>query len=103
MDTSECSVVIGQRGLEFKHCSIWCKTVVSSSNVRVMVFPIMRFMWYFIDLIPASQRPPKMGALGGIKCHWIPLIESSFNISVERFLYDFGSSYKVRSVAAVHK
>ena len=47
------------------------KMVASSINVRVCS-PIMRYRWYFIDLIALSQRPPKWGAPGGLKCHYVP-------------------------------
>ena len=53
------------RGLEFKSASIWISMVDSCSYVRMM-FPIIFLRMVFVLLIPASQRPPKLGARGGM-------------------------------------
>ena len=53
------------RGLEFKSASIWISMVDSCSYVRMM-FPIIFLRMVFVLLIPASQRPAKLGARGGM-------------------------------------
>lgn len=40
----------------------------------------MRFKWNLTDLTAASHKPPKWGALGGLKFHFIPLLVANFEI-----------------------
>lgn len=60
------SSVIGS--LELRQASICARTVDISSNVSTELLTV-RCKCRFTDFIPASHRPPKCGALGGIKCH----------------------------------
>lgn len=52
--------------LEFRHVSIWIRTVLNSSKISI-VSPMIRLRWYLQDFMPTSQRPPIWGAWGGIK------------------------------------
>lgn len=65
--TGQKMMVSGVNGLEFKTDSIRQTTVASSSKVKVWT-PTVRTNNFFIDFTAASQRPPKCGALGGLKC-----------------------------------
>uniref|UniRef100_A0A8D8JI75 (northern house mosquito) hypothetical protein n=1 Tax=Culex pipiens TaxID=7175 RepID=A0A8D8JI75_CULPI len=67
---------IGVSGLELRQPSTWTSNVLRSSAVTG-VSPIVFNNSFFVDLTAASQRPPKCGALGGLKCHLIPWFEHS--------------------------
>ena len=54
-------------GLEFKHASIYIRTVVSSSNVSLTSPTI--FLKFFMLLTAASHKPPKCGACSGVNLH----------------------------------
>lgn len=53
-------------GREFKIASISQSTVVIFSKVK-WALPMIRAMWYLTDFTAASHKPPKWGALGGMK------------------------------------
>uniref|UniRef100_A0A8D8FPK3 (northern house mosquito) hypothetical protein n=1 Tax=Culex pipiens TaxID=7175 RepID=A0A8D8FPK3_CULPI len=59
------------RGREFIQPSIAVSTVVNSSKDS-SEFPSCRTRCFLATLTAASQRPPKLGARGGIRCHWMP-------------------------------
>lgn len=63
---------IGEMGLELSIASISTTSVSSSSYVRD-AFAMLLTRRCFADLTAASQRPPKCGALGGMKLNWMPL------------------------------
>ena len=56
------------RGLLLRQASIWVKMVVSSSKV-ILTLAIMRIKCILVLLTAASHRPPKYGALSGMKTH----------------------------------
>ena len=58
---------IWHNGRELRHASIWIKIVDISSKL-IHALPMTQCMWCFMDFIPASQRPPKCGESGGMKC-----------------------------------
>jgi len=52
----------------------------------------MRLRWYLTDLTVASHFPPKWGALGGLKIHYVPSFASksdnfsdSFDVDENKF------------------
>lgn len=71
------------RGLEFKQASIEQSTVVISSYVNYC-WPIVRFIWYLVDLTAASCNPPKWGAPGGMSFHFVPVCAKLSWISDDR-------------------
>jgi hypothetical protein len=64
---------IWHNGQEFRHASVWVKVVDISSKL-IHALPMTQRMWCFMDFIPASQRPPKCGEWGGIKCQRSPSV-----------------------------
>jgi hypothetical protein len=62
------SVDSGVKGRELRIDSIWLRHVFISSQVK-SADPKILIKWNFVDFTAASQRPPKFGALGGIKFH----------------------------------
>lgn len=73
-------------GLELRQASTWDKSVDISSKVSVEL-PITRFRWNLVDLTPASQKPPKLGEWGGMKCQEVLLlpIHSLISTATEDF------------------
>ena len=65
------SVDIAVMGLELSIDSIWVKSIVKSSSIKVCLF-IVRRKRCFSDFMEVSQRPLKCGAGTRITSHSIP-------------------------------
>ena len=63
---SEGLLLNADSGLEFRQASIVDASVENSSKVRVAT-PRTRFRWCLKHFTSTSHRPPKCGALGGVR------------------------------------
>uniref|UniRef100_A0A8D8DP65 (northern house mosquito) hypothetical protein n=1 Tax=Culex pipiens TaxID=7175 RepID=A0A8D8DP65_CULPI len=68
------------------------RTVVNSSKFMLAV-PVIRLRWYLAEHTPASQSPPKCGALGGIMRQSIEVLVQKFS-SLPLSCWDRNSSYR---------
>lgn len=67
------SIDIKNNGREFSAASTWQSIVVVSSYVSNAPL-VARTSCHYADLTALSHNPPKCGAEGGIKCHFISLV-----------------------------
>ena len=69
--TSLGSALNGLRGRGLRHATI-CAANVENSSMVSLLSPNTHRRWCLKERTPVSHKPPKCGALGGIKRHSIP-------------------------------
>ena len=73
------SELMGDIGLELRYASTSVTRVWNSSKVKTVVHMTL-FKCFLAALTPASQSPPKWGALGGNKFYWVPSSAANWEI-----------------------
>ena len=89
------SELMGDIGLELRIASTSVTRVWNSSKVKTVV-PMTLFKCFLAALTPASQSPPKWGALGGIMFHWVPSSAANWEIEfrfLESVSFNFSNSF----------